>query len=40
MLRALAAISILLCTTACSLGGLDESKFDAWLEIKGQRISV
>ncbi len=40
ILRALAAISILLCTTACSLGGLDESKFDAWLEIKGQRISV
>ncbi len=37
---ALAAISILLCTNACSLGGFDESEPDAWLEIKGQRISV
>lgn len=37
---ALAAISFLLCTSACSLGGLDESDPDAWIEIKGQRISV
>jgi len=37
---ALATISILLCTNACSLGGLDESEPDAWLQIKGQRISV
>jgi hypothetical protein len=34
------AISILLCTNACGFGGLGESEPDAWLEIKGQRISV
>jgi uncharacterized membrane protein (UPF0127 family) len=40
VILALPAISILLCTNACSLGGLDEPEPDAWIEIKGQRISI
>lgn len=36
----LAASSILLLTSACRFGGSDGPEPDAWLEIRGQRISI
>ena len=36
----LAVGGVLLATTACSYGNRDGPKVDAWLEIKGRRVSV